>query len=242
MRDRADAQFLAGANHPQGNLAAVRNQDLLKHASVTSRAPHRYRAARLSALTVLLRSLASHARAHSHLQTQKWRDQRARSHLQTPHFFGRIDKQLLPIFDRLPVRTSASSQSSPATSDSISFINFMASTMQSTCPTSTLRLRTSRREANQARVTHRMSPRSANAPCAALPRARGARGGLWPGRQPASKLRRGPAPRAQGSSAAGSGNHRSAPRFTRTFTSPRSNSNSAMSFSIKNSMSSFSSF
>jgi hypothetical protein len=35
---------------------------------------------------------------------------------------------------------------------------------------------------------------------------------------------------------------RSTPRLIRTFTSPRSNSNSAISFSIKNSMSSFSSF
>ena len=30
-RDRPDSQLLAGANHPQSNFAAVRNEDLLKH-------------------------------------------------------------------------------------------------------------------------------------------------------------------------------------------------------------------
>jgi len=36
-RDRLDAKFLASTDYPQGNLAAVRNQNFLKHQKTPAR-------------------------------------------------------------------------------------------------------------------------------------------------------------------------------------------------------------
>src|SRR5215468_2915184 len=55
---------------------------------------------------------------------------------QTGHFFGRMANNSCPYSIGWPFETNFFT-TSPATSDSISFINFMASTIQSTCPTET---------------------------------------------------------------------------------------------------------
>src|SRR5215469_593445 len=53
-----------------------------------------------------------------------------------PHFFGRITNNSCPYSIGWPLLASFFTIS-PATSDSISLSSFMASTMHSTCPTST---------------------------------------------------------------------------------------------------------
>ena len=142
-RDRADAQLLAGADHPQGNLSAIGDQDFLEHALDCVRNFY-----------------------HGGTETQR-KAKMQKIHPQTmcdrcwtvsierlfrpsvslclsgeggcPHdyFRGLMANSSCPYSIGALFATSLFTIS-PATSDSISFINFMASTMHRICPASTM--------------------------------------------------------------------------------------------------------
>src|ERR1700757_5048249 len=73
--------------------------------------------------------------AHN-LRTEKRRGRARPVKTLSDHFFGRITNNSWPYSMGWPLLASFLT-TSPATSDSISFSSFIASTMQSTCPTST---------------------------------------------------------------------------------------------------------
>src|ERR1039458_7352086 len=93
-RDGADAEFLARADDPQRNLAAICYQNFLEHD--------------------VKKALSGQLRAY---------------------FVGRTANSSWPYSMGWPLATSFLTNS-PATSHSISFISFMASTMHNTWPTS----------------------------------------------------------------------------------------------------------
>src|SRR5580704_9870419 len=119
-RDRADPQLLAGTDDPQSNLAAVRNQNLLEHSSFGNFTPDRSRLGTRSSELVASQTQKEGARCAPGLPHS--------SHIRT-----RMANSSCPYSIGCPFVTSLFT-SSPAASDSISFMSFIASTMHNTCP------------------------------------------------------------------------------------------------------------
>src|SRR5207253_775225 len=143
---------LAGADHAQGDLPAIGNKNLLEHA-VAGAAPSSFGLVqdKPCRLSLRLRSgqecgcLARTGAAHPALndpaeccpsdkKRHAWRALSLAINL--AHFRCRMANSSCPYSIGCPLATSLFT-TSPATSDSISFISFMASTMHNTCPTST---------------------------------------------------------------------------------------------------------
>ena len=103
--DRADAQFLAGADHAQGNFAAVCDQNFLKHAS--------------GSLRLVSEKFSWFVGAEKGA---------GRAFNSFCYFFGRMVNSSCPYSMGCPFVTRIFTIS-PVASDSISFISFMASTM-----------------------------------------------------------------------------------------------------------------
>src|SRR5580700_10825528 len=137
--DGLDAQFPAGGKDAQGDFAAIGNQNFSEHCPRRKNqgCPLRPRTER---------ALPMHIKMHIKIGPSRQRryDGAACCASTTPlapatcYFFrwGRMPKSASPYSTGCPFSTKMRT-TSPATSDSISFINFMASMMHSTWPDST---------------------------------------------------------------------------------------------------------
>src|SRR5580693_3851547 len=133
--DGLDAQFPAGGKDAQGDFAAIGNQNFSEHCPRRKNqgCPLRPRTERALPMHIKIgpSSQRRYDGAACCAPTTLWA-------VATCYFFrwGRMPKSASPYSTGWPFSTKMRT-TSPATSDSISFINFMASMMQSTCCSAT---------------------------------------------------------------------------------------------------------